>query len=60
MGTAEVVYSPNHGLAWAMGPFAYVACFICGKWLKQTRLHYTSRTLQGTFSPLRHPVLERE
>uniref|UniRef100_H3CW83 Solute carrier family 5 member 7 n=1 Tax=Tetraodon nigroviridis TaxID=99883 RepID=H3CW83_TETNG len=30
MGTAEVVYSPNGGLAWAIGPFAYTLCFICG------------------------------
>ncbi|XP_029695065.1 high-affinity choline transporter 1-like [Takifugu rubripes] len=30
LGTAEAVYSPNQGLAWAMGPFAYVVCFICG------------------------------
>lgn len=44
MGTAEVVYSPNQGLAWAMSPFAYIVCFICGRWLKQQKkLHYTSR-----------------
>lgn len=39
MGTAEAVYSPNQGLAWAMGPFAYVVCFICGKWPKTSSLH---------------------
>lgn len=41
MGTAEVVYSPGQGLAWAMGPFAYVVCFICGKWPKTSTLHHT-------------------
>lgn len=63
MGTAEAVYSPNQGLAWAMGPFAYVLCFICGKWLKEIKLHSTFRTLQIDFFPsgpqlslsLRHP-----
>lgn len=57
MGTAEAVYSPNQGLAWAMGPFAYVLCFICGKWLKEIKLHSTFRTLQIDFFSLRTTVI---
>lgn len=49
MGTAEAVYTPNQGLVWAVGPFAYVLCFICGKWLKEMKLHSTFRTLQIDF-----------
>ena len=47
MGTAEAVYSPNQGLLWAMGPFAYVVTFILGKYLRETHSElYTEDTHQ--------------
>lgn len=38
MGTAEVVYSPTQGLIWALGPPAYFANYVLGKWMTQIKL----------------------
>lgn len=32
-GTAEYVYLPDYGLAWAQAPFGYALSLVVGEWL---------------------------